>query len=66
MACGRQTDRTWRGQVEAGESRFQNVPHSVKSEEVSSPQRGHPEEEPVVGGMETESLSSLRDFPAEV
>lgn len=29
-----QTDRTWRGQVEAGESRFQNVLHSLKSEEV--------------------------------
>lgn len=34
MTCGRQTDRTWRGQAEAGESRFQNVPHSMKSEEV--------------------------------
>lgn len=66
MMCGRQTDRTWSGQVEAGESRFQNIPHSMKSEEVLFSPEGTPEEEPVVGRMETESLSSLRDFPAEV
>lgn len=56
MMCGRQ--------VEAGESRFQNIPHSMKSEEVLFSPEGTPEEE--LGRMETESLSSLRDFPAEV
>ena len=54
--CGRQ--------VEAGESRFQNIPHSMKSEEVLFSPEGTPEEEPVVGRMETESLSSLRDSQA--